>query len=147
MNRYLEFILNHYILSLALATVTFLLIQELIESAGRKFQFLSPTMTVAKMNTHPNTAVIDVRDYTDFNKGHIESATNIPLDKLKDQVQSLAIVKDQPIIVACQNAARATSACKILTTEGFNQVFCLTGGMDAWTESKLPIKITRKKKS
>ena len=50
MERYLEFILNHYILSLAFVVVTFLLIQELIESATRKFQYISPMMAVAKMN-------------------------------------------------------------------------------------------------
>lgn len=147
MDRYLEFILHHYLLSLALATVTFLLIQELIESAGRKFEFLSPTLTVAKMNTIANTAVIDVRDSSDFIKGHIESAINIPLDKLKEQIQSLSLAKDQPIIVACQTGNRSTTACKLLTADGFNQVFCLTGGMESWEESKLPIKITSKKKS
>ncbi|NOT84721.1 MAG: rhodanese-like domain-containing protein [Methylococcaceae bacterium] len=143
MERYLEFILNHYLLALGLAVVTFLLIQELIEGFLRNFEFISPTLAVVKMNT-TETTVIDVRDSPDFITGHIEAALNLPLDKLPEQLTTLS--KSQPIIVACQNGTRSAPACKILTKNGFSQVFCLTGGMQSWEENKLPIKITRKNK-
>lgn len=145
MERYLEFILKHYLLCLALVVVTFLLIQELLESAQRKFQFISPMMAVAKMN-NTSTTVIDVRDAPEFVKGHIESAINIPLDKLDEQIIKLNLNKDQPIIVACQTGTRSTPACKTLTKNGYSQVLCLTGGMESWEDSKFPIKITSKNK-
>ncbi|MEQ1636632.1 MAG: rhodanese-like domain-containing protein [Methylococcales bacterium] len=144
MERYLEFILNHYLLALGLAVVTFLLIQELFESAMRKFELISPMLAVAKMNTE-DTSVIDVRDGQEFIAGHIESALNIPLDKLAEQLPK--INKNQPVIVVCQTGTRSTPACKLLTKNGFTQVFCLTGGMQSWEENKLPIKITSKNKA
>ena len=73
MERYLDFILNHYILSLALAVVTYLLIQELFDAAFKKFTGISPLLAVAKMNDS-DTLVIDVRDATDFAPSHIEQA-------------------------------------------------------------------------
>jgi rhodanese-related sulfurtransferase len=146
MERYLEFILNHYLLSLGFAVVTFLLAQELIESFLRKFEFISPTLAVAKMNT-VDTTVIDVRDQHEFINGHIEAALNIPLDKLGEQLTKLNLAKDKPIIVACQTGTRSTPACKLLTKNGFTQVFSLSGGMQSWEDNKLPIKITGKTKS
>lgn len=146
MDRYLEFILNHYLLSLSFAVVTFLLIQELLESAQRKYKFISPLMTVAKMNA-VDTTVIDVRDGHEFIKGHIEAAINIPLDKLNAQINQLNFSKEQPIIVACQTGTRSAPACKTLTNNGFSQVFCLTGGMESWEDNKLPIKTTNKHKN
>ena len=146
MDRYLEFILNHYILSLALAVVTYLLIQELFDTAFKKFGAISPLLAVAKMND-TDTLVIDVRDEPDFIQGHIEQSLNTPLGKLSEHLESLAAHKNKPILIACQTGTRSASAGKILTKEGFEQVFVITGGMEAWqNDYKLPVKITSKNK-
>ena len=80
MERYLDFILNHYILSLALAVVTYLLIQEFLDTAFKKHSDISPLLAVAKMNDS-DTLVIDVRDATDFPASHIDQAISMPLGK------------------------------------------------------------------
>jgi rhodanese-related sulfurtransferase len=147
MDRYLEFILNHYILSLALAVVTYLLIQELFDMAFKKFDFVSPLLAVAKMNDS-DTLVIDVREPHEFIHNHIEQAVNIPLGKLPDELSKLAEHKNKPVLIACQTGARSASAGKILTKAGFEQVFVITGGMQAWeNDYKLPVKITGKQKN
>lgn len=146
MERYLEFILNHYMLSLGLAVVTFLLIQEFIESAFRKFDLISPVMAVTKMNTS-DTVVLDIREEHEFIKGHIEAAVHIPLGKLEAQLSSLANAKNKPIIVVCQTGSRSTPACRTLVKNEFQQVFSLIGGMQSWEENKLPMKITSKNKN
>ncbi len=146
MDRYLEFILNHYILSLALAVVTYLLIQELFDTAFKKFGNVSPLLAVAKMND-TDTLVIDVRDEPDFIQGHIEQAINMPLGKLPERLASLEEHKNKPILIACQTGTRSASAGKVLTKAGFEQVFVITGGMQAWqNDYKLPVKITSKNK-
>lgn len=142
--RLSEFLLNHYILVLALAVVTFLLIQELIDSAFKKFGFVSPLLAVTKMN-NGNTVVVDVREYDEFNKGHIDSAVNLPLSKLKDHTASLDAYKSSQLLIICQDGTRSSAAGKIITKAGVNDVFVITGGMQAWQEDyKLPIKINRK---
>jgi rhodanese-related sulfurtransferase len=147
MERYLEFILNHYILSLAFAVVTYLLIQEFFDVAFKKFQHISPLLAVAKMN-NSDVAIIDVRDPPEFVISHIEQAVNIPLDKLAAQTASLEKHKSNPILIACQSGTRAASAGKILTKAGFNQVFVITGGMNAWeNDYKLPVKLGSKSKA
>lgn len=146
MDRYLEFILHHYILSLALAVVIYLLIQELIETAFKKFAAVSPLMAVAKMNDS-DTIVIDVREPEEFLKGHIENAINTPLGNLQTHLPKLEAHKNKPILIACQTGTRSASAGKLLTKAGFEQVFVITGGMQAWeSDYKLPIKSDNKLK-
>ncbi len=145
--RLMEFILNHYILALALVVVTYLLIQELFDSALKKFGFVSPLLAVTKMNDG-NTVVIDVREYDEFNKGHIESAVNLPLSKIKDHTASLEAYKNNQVLIICQEGSRSSSAGKIITKAGLNDVFVITGGMQAWQEDyKLPIKVNQKNKA
>ena len=146
MDRYLEFILNHYILSLAMAIVVFLLIQEFFDTAFKRFDSISPLLAVPKIDDE-KTVVIDVREAPDFIQGHIENAVNAPLSKLAEQLPSLKKYQKNLLLVTCQTGTRAAAAAKLLTKSGFENVVVLTGGMDAWQdEYKLPIKITSKNK-
>lgn len=146
MDRYLEFILNHYILSLAFAVVTFLLIQEFFDTAFKRFASISPMLAVPKIDDE-KTVVIDVREAPDFIQGHIEKAMNVPLSKFSEQLGSLQKYQKNLIILTCQSGTRASAAAKLLTKAGFENVLVLTGGMTAWQdEYKLPIKITSKNK-
>ena len=145
MDRYVEFFLNHYILSLALIIVTYLLIQELFDTTFKKFKNISPLLAVAKMNDDA-TLVIDVREPVEFTSSHIESAINAPLGNLKEELSKWEPHKKTPVLIACQTGARSATAGKILSNAGFEQVFVITGGMQAWEEDyKLPIKKSSKK--
>jgi rhodanese-related sulfurtransferase len=147
MDRYLDFILNHYILSLALAVVTYLLIQELFDAALKKFDSVSPLLAVAKMNDS-ETLVIDVRELNEYILGHIDPSLNMPLGKLIEELPKIADHKNKPVLISCQTGTRSASAAKLLTKAGFEQVFVITGGMQAWeNDYKLPVKITSKQKT
>ncbi|WP_305909250.1 rhodanese-like domain-containing protein [Methylomarinum sp. Ch1-1] len=146
MDQYLEFISNHYLLVLALAAVTFLLIQDFVEHSFNKFTGISPMIAVTKMNSD-ETKIVDVREPHEFIKGHIEDAINIPLGKFDDQLDTLQPFKNNPIIVVCQSGTRSVPACKTLVKSGFEQVFNITGGMQSWEDNKLPTKSTSKNKN
>lgn len=145
MDQYLEFIGNHYLLCLALVVISFLLIQDLVESAFNKFEGLSPLLAVTKMNC-TDAVVVDVRVPHEYLKGHIENAINIPIEKFSEQVNSLNQYKKQPVIVVCQTGNRASPGCKTLIQSGFEQVFNIVGGMQSWEDSNLPVKSTSKNK-
>jgi rhodanese-related sulfurtransferase len=146
-NRYLEFALNHYLLSLALLVVSFLLIQDLLETAFKKFASISPLLAVAKMNNEP-VVVVDVREPLEFTESHITDALNKPLSKLTEELPSLEAYKKTPLLLACQTGTRSATAAKLLGKAGFENVFVITGGMAAWeNDYKLPVKISKNKKS
>ena len=52
------------------------------------------------------------------------------------------------MLVACETGTRSASAAKMLTKAGFEQVFVIIGGMQAWeNDYKLPVKANRKSKT
>ncbi len=143
MDQYIEFASNHYLLVLALATVSFLLIQDLLENSFSGFKRLSPLMAVTKMNS-TDLVVVDVREPHEFVKGHIKDAINIPLGKFDEQLPTLKPYQDKDILIVCQTGARSAPACKSLIKAGFTKVYNLTGGMQSWEDNKLPIQLPKK---
>ena len=94
-----------------------------------------------------DTLVIDVREPPEFIHNHIEHSINMPLGKLPEDLAKIADHKTKPVLISCKTGTRSASAAKLLTKAGFEQVFVITGGMDAWeNDYKLPIKITSKQK-
>ncbi|MGQ0625251.1 MAG: rhodanese-like domain-containing protein [Sporichthyaceae bacterium] len=72
--------------------------------------------------------LIDVRTPGEFESGHIPSAENIPLDRVK----SLAGRLTGEVVLICQGGTRAEMARNILGTPG---ALVLVGGMNAWSGS------------
>lgn len=143
MEQYIEFISNHYLLSLAFVVISYLIIQDFVESSFNKYEALSPMLAVTKMNSVATT-IIDVREPHEYIKGHIEDSLNIPLGKFSEKLDSFGQDKQKTIIVVCQSGTRSVPACKTLTKADFEQVFNIAGGMQSWEENKLPVKITSK---
>lgn len=62
--------------------------------------------------------LLDVRTQSEWECGHIEGFSNIPLDELRDRLGELA--SDAPVYVTCQSGLRSYLACRILTQHGFD---------------------------
>jgi len=136
-----EFIGNHLLLTTALVLVTALLVGNEIMLKLRGFQAVIPAKAVLLVNQQ-DAQVVDVRDATAFNKGHIAAAYNAPLDQLVKGNHKLKAEKSKPVIVACENGQSANRAAVLLKAAGFNQLYTLKGGLTAWRDDKLPL--TRK---
>jgi rhodanese-related sulfurtransferase len=143
-DRLVEFVGNHYIMTVGLLIVVILLIQDILDSLLRKHKTVSPLAAVTLMNDD-QTVVVDVREPNEYAEGHIENARHIPAGKLDERATELEAHKSHPVIVTCQSGTRSPDACKKLTALGFTQVFELKGGMLAWEDAKLPITKKRKK--
>jgi len=75
--------------------------------------------------------LIDVREPTEFDNGHILGARNIPLSQLKQRL--VEVRNDQPVYLYCQSGARSTRAAKILYKKGYRDLNQLKGGFKRWT--------------
>lgn len=70
-------------------------------------------------NLNPSkTFVLDVRESTEFNEGHVPGAVNIPLDSLRKRLDELP--QDREIWVHCYMGKRSYYACRILNQKGFD---------------------------
>ena len=75
--------------------------------------------------------LLDVRTPGEFEGGHIDGATNIPVQELEAKLASLPAKKDQDIVVYCRSGARSATARQMLLKAGFTKVHDL-GGMSNW---------------
>ena len=87
----------------------------------------------------PEYTLLDVRSDEEFQAGHVPGAINISHKMLSDQLSALPANKDQLVIVYCRSGRRAGIAEQILRDNGFTQVRHLSGDMNGWQESNLPI--------
>ena len=135
MALFLEFLGQQWMLVGALAVCGFILINHESRRGGTS---LSPQQLVNKVN-QGEAMVVDLRDSSEFNKGHIIDALNIPHAKLKDQLQQLESHREKPIILVCKMGQHAGAGGKLLAAEGFTDINRLNGGMMEWQNMQLPL--------
>lgn len=80
-----------------------------------------------------NAFVLDVRTKSEFERGHINNAVNIPLDSLRENLN--AVDKNKKIYVNCQSGLRSYVACRILAQNGFD-CYNLSGGYAFYSQNK-----------
>ena len=108
---------------------------------GNRLRGIKEVDTVAALQliNHKNAIVLDVREQSEYDTGHILNSRLIPVGKIKERVGELEKYKDQPIVAVCRSGLRSASACAVLGKQGFTQVYNLTGGMQAWQKNNLPV--------
>lgn len=91
------------------------------------------------MINRQDAKVIDVRQANEFAAGHIPDAIHIPEAQLGERLSELEKFKAQPLIFCCASGLRSDRACKALRQHGFEQLFNLGGGIDAWVAAGYPL--------
>lgn len=135
MEQFVEFIINHWVLSTLFAVLLGLLIYTEMNRGG---EAVSPQQAIQLINNEAGI-VVDIREAKIFQKGHITDAVNIPLAALKDRIIELEKHKDKPVVVVCETGQNAGFAGRILKEAGFEKVVRLSGGMSGWRNESLPL--------
>jgi glyoxylase-like metal-dependent hydrolase (beta-lactamase superfamily II) len=81
--------------------------------------------------------ILDVRRRPEWETGHIEEATLLPLDDLRSSLPQLD--RDAPVAVICKSGYRSLIACSLLRRAGFKNPVNVIGGFDAWQKAALPV--------
>ena len=82
--------------------------------------------------------VLDVRNQTEFDEGHIDNAQHIMVGTLKNRLDE--IDTDKTIIVQCQAGARSAIAASVLKANGIDQLVNMTGGYNKWQQDAAAVK-------
>ena len=99
---------------------------------------LAPAEFSKKLSEMPSPMIIDVRTPGEFSAGHLINANNINWNGNDFETQIARIDKSKPVFVYCQAGGRSASAAKKMRSEGFKEVYELSGGFSKWREAKLP---------
>lgn len=78
--------------------------------------------------------LVDVRQPKEYEKEHIPGAKLIPLSQLGDSLDKLD--PEKPTIVHCAIGGRSRVAAQTLASNGFSEVYNLSGGIKAWNGEK-----------
>jgi hydroxyacylglutathione hydrolase len=78
----------------------------------------------------PGVTVLDVRNRSEWDEGHIPGARHVPLPELTARLDELRDAG--PIAVHCQGGSRSAVAASVLTAAGVPDVTNVEGGYAAW---------------
>lgn len=76
--------------------------------------------------------VLDVREDDEYAEGHIAGAKNLSFKLIPTQLDSLQLDREKPVALTCATGKRSSTAASLLLREGFQELYNVTGGMEAW---------------
>jgi rhodanese-related sulfurtransferase len=77
-----------------------------------------------------NVQFIDVRTPGEYKAIHRQPFKNIPLSDLSSKATKLD--KNKEVVVICQSGIRSARASQVLKKQGFEKIYNVKGGMNAW---------------
>jgi len=137
MQQFIEFITNHWILSSSWIFIAAMLVSSWMRSASKNPSVNSQQAT--DLINRQDAVVVDIRGNGEFKNGHVINSINIPMSDLTNNASALEKHKNNPIIVVCNTGMQASVAANQLKTAGFEQVYRLAGGIQAWKADSMPI--------
>ena len=91
-----------------------------------------------RMLEKPGTVLLDVREGDEWRQGHIPQAVGIPRGFLELRVEEKVPDHKTPVILQCASGTRSLLAARSLRELGYENVYNLTGGFNAWKDRGLP---------
>ncbi|NIR58013.1 MAG: rhodanese-like domain-containing protein [Gammaproteobacteria bacterium] len=138
MDQFVEFARNHWGLFLALVVVVALLIGNEVMRLLRRYREVTPA-EATNLTNRENAVMLDIRDPKEYREGHIINAKHVPLGELDRRVKELERYKDRPVVAYCRTGQQSARACALLEKQGFQPVYNLKGGIQAWRNAHLPV--------
>ena len=109
-----------------------------LESSTPLFKTITPGEAQQLIDDRKDLLLVDVRGADELSEGYIEGSTLIPLwDILKGNQRP---PKDKPILLICAVGGRSLALGKLMSKNGWPEIYNLKGGISAWKEAKLPVK-------
>jgi len=94
---------------------------------------ISPSEVRRLLDVDQDLVLIDCRAEDEHEIARIEAARLIPLPALPERVEELSGLRTRRIVVFCHHGVRSLRATAFLRSRGFEAVFSMAGGIDAWS--------------
>src|SRR4051794_1570225 len=95
-------------------------------------------------------AVIDVREDSEWDQGHLPDARHISKSYIEQQIEGVVPNRDAPVILYCAGGVRSLFVAQTLADMGYTNVASMSGGFQAWKgagyEFKTPVTLTTEQK-
>lgn len=81
--------------------------------------------------------VVDVRDPSEWGRGHIEGAKLVELSAIREDARGN--VPGDDILFVCAGGVRSETAARHAIAAGAKRVYSLVGGTSSWLKAGLPL--------
>jgi rhodanese-related sulfurtransferase len=102
------------------------------QTAPAQVPLIEPAQVRGLMSLGGKITVVDVRTQEEWNQGHINGATLMPLDTLPNTYTKLP--KTGKLIVYCRSGHRSGQAVQFLLAHGYTNAVSMNGGYMAWSQ-------------
>lgn len=93
-----------------------------------------PEITVHELPQ--DAALLDVREHDEWEAGHADGATHVPLGEVPQRLGDLP--EGDPLYIVCRSGNRSGRAAAWLNAQGIDSVN-VAGGMQAWAAAGKPM--------
>ncbi len=114
---------------------------DLLREARSEIPEVSPSEVEQIRQTTPATTIVDVREASEWEQGHLPGASHISKSYLEQQIEGLVPDRDKPVVLYCAGGVRSLFAGKTLREMGYTNVSSMSGGFQAWKTGGLPWKM------
>jgi len=116
--------------------------QDLLAKAREQVPELQVDDLAARRDAGDGPLVVDVREQSEWDEGHIPGAVHVPRGFLENRIAGVAQPEEE-IVLSCASGNRSLLAGQTLREMGFTNVSSLAGGFTRWKQSGRPVQVPR----
>lgn len=122
-------------------------LMDFVTAAKAQIKEVSPEQLQQMLDTIEDLLLIDVREPSEHEQGHIQNAMLVPrgiLEAAADPAYPkhqpiLSGARQRPIALYCATGGRSALAAQTLQLMGFRHVVSLDGGIARWVQEQRPV--------
>lgn len=95
---------------------------------------ISPGQVKAKLDAGEDFLLLDCREQAEHDTASIAAATLLPMSELTSRVSELDTHRGREIVVLCHHGMRSAQVAAWLSSQNFENVRSMAGGIDRWSE-------------
>jgi adenylyltransferase/sulfurtransferase len=100
------------------------------------FKTITPEQFEARRRAGEDLLLVDVREPEEFEIARVEGARLLPMSRLHEWAPALDPQRETVFI--CHHGIRSAQFCALLSRQGFDRIYNLTGGIDRWSKEVDP---------
>lgn len=93
-------------------------------------QVISASEAKAMMENDNSIRLIDVREKSEYDSGHIEGAYLLPLGLIEANAETIFVDKSAKYIIYCRSGNRSNEAAQIFVELGYKNIYDMGGIID-----------------
>lgn len=106
----------------------------LVDEAKERVREISPEETRSRMEADANVVLVDVREESEWEAGHIRGALHIGKGVIERDIETQVPDTDAAIILYCGGGYRSALAADNLRKMGYTNVSSMAEGWRGWNE-------------